>query len=150
DVAVEILQKKHIVLFRYHYELHAGVVDYSLVVLNFGIIFRRFADAFEEETVREFHNVGFVNCGNAPASALSRIFESELRNSHAGSFGYYLQTLDYSGNDYVFDARIEVFRVFANNNQIDILESSLNSGQILYRAQVCKQIEAFAKRHVRA
>src|SRR3954468_28155 len=105
-----------------HYQVHARGVDDALVVGDVEELARHGAATLEEEAVAEFHDVGLVDRSDALASELARVLERELRDPRRGLLGDDLDALDNAGDDLVLEPGIEVFGVFADDDQIDALE----------------------------
>ena len=143
-VAIEIRQQQHVELLRIQHHLHAGVVDDHLFVLDVGILRRDVADGFQEKSVRELHNIGFMDGVNFLSAFAFGVLESEVRDLRGCFFRDDLQAFDDAGNDFVFQSGIEIFRIFANQNDIHVFKTRFHSGKILDRPDIGVKIERFS------
>ena len=144
-VAVKIGQQQHVELLRIQNNLHASVIDDEFFVLDFGILRGDVTDALEKEAVRELHDVGFVDGVNFFAAFALGIFEGEMRDLRGGFFSDDFEAFDNAGDDFVFEAGVEIFGVFADEHDVDVLETGFDAGKILDRANVGVEIEGFAQ-----
>ena len=137
DVAIEIGEKKHVVLLGLQNHLHAGIVDDELFVFDVGIVGGDGANRLEEQAVRKFHDVGFVDGGDFFAAFAFGVFKGELCDARGGALGDDFQAFDDAGNDFVFEAGVKVLGVFADEDNVDILKARLDAGHVFYGAEVC-------------
>src|SRR5262245_64388732 len=77
-----------------------------------------------------------------------RPLESEMEESPARCFGDHLDALDDARHNLVLDRGVEVFSQFADNEQIDALESGRQAAQVPKRPYRGEQAELAAKLHV--
>ena len=84
--------------------MHTGVVNDLVVGFDFRIIPGDVAEAIKKQTVRQFHNVGFVNGGYLLATFAARVLEGEASNARRGFLRDNLDALDDAGHDDVLDA----------------------------------------------
>ena len=82
--------------------------------------------AVEKKSVREFHNVGFVNRRDLFAAMRSSEVKSKLCDSRGGFFSNDFQTLHDARHDFVLDAGIKPFRILAHDNKIHVVIARFN------------------------
>ena len=150
DVAIEIGQEQHVELLRIEHDLHAGVVYDEFLVFDVGILWGYVANGFEKEAIGELHDIGFVDGVNLFAAFTLGVFESEVGDLSRSFFGDDFEALDDAGDDFVFQAGVEVFGVFADEDDVDVFEARFNAGKIFNGADVGVKIEGFAQAHVDA
>src|ERR1019366_1356571 len=142
NVAVEILHQQNIVLVGVHHQLHAGVVDDVLAVGDLGILLGDGSRAAQKQSIGHLHDVGFVDGMDLLAIVLTRILEGETRDASASLLRHDLQALHHSRDDFVFDARVKPFGVFADYDQIDPWVVRGNMRQVMNRPEVREEFEA--------
>src|ERR1035441_2049184 len=76
------------------------------------------------------------------AVILAGMLEGEARDACGSLFGDDLDALDHSGDDFVFDAGIKPFGIFADHDQIDARIASGNMRQVADRPEVGEKFEA--------
>jgi hypothetical protein len=145
NVAVKILHQQDVVLIGVHHQLHAGVVDNVFAVGDLGILLRNVARAAQKQSIGQLHDVGFVDGMNFLALIFACILESKTRDACRGLLGDDLQALDHSGNDFVLDAGVESFGVFAHDDQVDARVAGWNMRQVADGAEVGEEFEALAE-----
>ncbi len=150
DIAVEIGEEENVELAGVDDDLHAGVIDDEFLVFGGGIFIGDGAYGFEEEAVGELHDVGFVNGGDALAVIALRVLKGELGNAGGGFFGDDFEAFDDAGNDFVFEAGVEVFGIFADDDDIDAIEAGFDAGKIFDGAKIGVEVEGFAQGDVDA
>src|ERR1035437_7602787 len=150
NVAVEILHQQNIVLVGMHHQLHAGVVDDVLAVSDLGILLRNRSRAAQKQSIGHLHHVDFVDGMEFLALVLATILEGETRDASASLLGHDLQALHHSRDDFVFDARVKPFGVFADYDQIDPWVVRGNMRQVVDRPEVGEEFEAPAELDVDA
>ena len=84
------------------------------------------------------------------AAIFHRVVEGELGDAGRSFLGDDFQAFDDAGNDFVLQAGVEIFRIFAHDHDIDAIEARLHAGQIPHRAQVGVKIERLAQSDVDA
>ena len=104
DVAIEILAQQDVELFGPHHQLHRGVVDDHVYSFDLRMIFCDFVKTSQEQSVGQFHDVRFVYRGDLLAVFAQRIVERKVGNSRRSFLSNNLQTLNYAGDDFVFEA----------------------------------------------
>src|SRR5262249_24545124 len=67
--------------------------------------------------------------------------EGEPRDSRRRALRDDLQAFDDAWHDLVLQAGIQIFRVLADDDQVDVLEAGLHAGKVLDRPQVRIQIQ---------
>src|SRR3977135_1340774 len=87
---------------------------------------------------------------NFLALVLAGVLECEPRDSGGSLLGDDLQALDHSRNDFVLDARVKSFSVFAHDDQIHARVAGGNMRQISDGPEVCEEFETFAEFNVDA
>src|SRR5208282_2778027 len=73
------------------------------------------------------------------------VLEGEARDAGGGLFADDLDALDHSGDDFVFDAGVKAFGIFANYDQIDAGVARGNMRQVADGPEVGKEFEALAQ-----
>src|SRR5678816_3891861 len=84
DISIKVLQQHNVELLWPHDELHTGVIDDLVFCFNLRIAFAHLAKAIEKESVRQLHNVRFMNCSDLFSRFLNGIFEGELGDTRGG------------------------------------------------------------------
>src|SRR6267378_6136455 len=82
---------------------------------------------------------------NLLALILAGILESKTRDACGSLLGDDLQALDYSGNNFVFDAGVKSFGIFAHHDQVHARVASRNMRQVADRPEVGEEFEALAE-----
>ena len=149
-VAIKIGQQHHVKLMRVEHQLHAGVVHDQFFVLDVRIIGRYPARAGEKQPVGELHDVGFVNGVNLFSAMPARVLKREPGDPRRSLFGDDLQTLYHSRHHGVLQARVEVFRVFADYHQVHAVEPRLHPFEVFHGAKVGIQLKGLTQSHVDA
>src|SRR5260370_34345748 len=80
NIAIQVRQDQHIVLLGFLYKLHAHIVYNTIFKLNIRVFFAYYMSSSEEQSIRTFHYVGFVNRCNLTASISPGIVKRELDN----------------------------------------------------------------------
>src|SRR6185437_11906677 len=150
DVAVEVFEQQRVVLERVHDELHAGVVNDVLGVLDVVELFRHFARATQEEPVGELHDVGLVNGMDLLAAVLARVFKGEAGDTGGALLGDDLDGFDHAGDDFMLQADVFAFSVFADDDQVHAGPMRVQAGKQLDGTEVREQVEFFAQGDVDA
>ena len=105
---------------------------------------------FKKQAVGELHDVGFVDGVNFLAAVFLGVLEGELGDAGGGDFGDDFQAFDDAGNDFVLEAGVEIFGVFADQDDVDVFKSRFHAGEILHRAEVGVEIQSLAQGDVDA
>src|SRR6185437_3400298 len=148
DVAIEVFEQQHVVLVGVHDELHAGVVDDVLAVGDLRKVSGDFPRALEEQAVGHLHDVGLVNGVDLLPIVFARVLKGEFCDAGGTLAGDDFEGLDNSGNDFVFEADVLPFGVFADDDEIDAGVAGFQAAQVLDGAEVGIELKFFAQRHV--
>jgi hypothetical protein len=148
DVAVEVLGDDDVEPVRVAHHVHGGGVDDDLLELDGGVAGGHAAGAVEHQAVGHLHDVGLVHRGDAAAAVLGGVLEGVLGDAGAALVGDELDALGYPGEDHDLVARVEVFRVLADDDQIDALEARLDVGQAADGADVGVEVKDLPERDV--
>jgi hypothetical protein len=106
--------------------------------------------ALEEEAVAEFHDVGFVYRRHLLPLVTERIGEREFGNPGRGPFGDDLQAFHDARYDLVLEARVEIFGVLTHDDEIDVVEPRIDSGQVPDWTEIRVELERFSQADVDA
>src|ERR1700678_1218220 len=87
---------------------------------------------------------------NFLALVLARIFESETRDPSGSFFGDDLDAFDHSWDNFVFDAGVKAFRIFAHHDQVDAGVACGNMRQVADGPEICEEFKALPQFHVDA
>ena len=121
----------------------------SSVVFDVGIFFLvNLAGAIEEEAIGHLHDVGLVENGDLFAMPTRGVTESVARDARAGGFAGDFQAGDDAGDDFVFDAAVEAFGVFADDDHVDAFVAGFDPAQAANRPHRGVKIQLLAKLHV--
>ena len=168
DVAVEVRQHEDVELLRPLDELHRERVDEHLARGDVRVVGRDLAEDGEKEPVRELHDVRLRHAGDLTTPVRARVLEREADDPlrRGGADGLHgdaraggdllrlqgVQGLDHVrrgvGAGFVLDARVEVLRVLAHDDEVDILVPRAHPFVRLARAQAGVQPELVAQRDV--
>ena len=91
-----------------------------------------------------------MHCVNFFAPILPRKLKRKPRNPRRRLLRNNLQALDHARHHGVFQSRIQILGVFADQNQIDAQKPRLHAFQVLHRPHIGVQVERLAQRHVNA
>jgi hypothetical protein len=86
-----------------------------------------------------------VNRRDLVAILLLGILESEARDARGSLLRNDFDAFDDTGNDDVLDARVEVFGVFANNDQVDVRIARDDVWNRAARGAGCVKVERLRK-----
>ena len=81
------------------------------------------AGAVEEQAVGHLHDVGLVEDGDLFAMAAGGVAEGVAGDARAGGAAGDFQAGDDAGDDFVFDAAVKAFGVFADDDHVDAFDS---------------------------
>jgi hypothetical protein len=112
------------------------------------VVLRDGAEAFEEEPVRELHDVRLVDGRHLSAPLPARVLEGELRDARRGLRRDDLDALDDARHDDVLDARIQVLRVLTHDHEIEFRIPRRHVRQRPHGPQVRVEIERLAQADV--
>ena len=133
-----------------------------------GEVLRDVAEHVEEEPIRELHDVRLRHAGNALAVVLARVLECEAddplrafaadrlhRDAGAGRDLFRLQGVELRDHALclrsprlVLDPGVEVFRVLADDHEVDVVVAGADALERLARTQAGKEAELVAERDV--
>src|SRR6266702_1041346 len=150
DVAVKVFHHQHVVLIRIHDQLHAGVVYNVLAVGNLRIFLRYIARATEKKTIRQLHDIGFVDGVNLLALILASVFKSKAGDAIGSLLGDDLQTLHNARNNFVFKSGIKSLRILPDDDEINVRIASGDMRQIANGAEIRIKLEALAQFDINA
>src|SRR5438445_1486028 len=145
DVAVKVFHHQHVVLIRIHDQLHAGVVYNVLAVGNLGIFFRDVARTAQKQTIRQLHDIGFVDGVNLLALILASVFESKAGDARGCFLSDDFQTLDYARNNFVLKPAIKSLGICPDNDQVNAGIASGDMRQVTNGAKIRVKLEALAQ-----
>ena len=146
-------KESHQMDLTYSPQLVAGynhLVDDVLGVEDLRELFRDFARAAQEEAVGELHDVGLVDGVDFFAAMLAGVLEGKLGDARGAFFGDDLDGFNDAGNDFVLQADVLAFSVFADDDEIDAGQFGFESGKILDGAEVGEEVEFLAQGDVDA
>ncbi len=83
--------------------------------------------------------------GDLAAPEPPRECEGVAGDAQAGALGHDLDALDHTSRDAVFEPRVEVFGVLADEDQVDALEARGDPGQRAHRPDAGVQVEGLAQ-----
>ena len=171
NVAIQVGEHHHVELRRVDDHVHAEGVDDAVVELNTALILLgNLARRAQEQAVGILHDVGFMSSGDLFAAMLQRVLEGVAHDVLGSRDGDRLDGDAGIGTDnaralvlaeldelrsrlralFEFHACIQVLRVFANDDQVDVVVATARTGHGKHRTQAHVQVECFAKRNVDA
>lgn len=121
DGAVEIRGVDDVELMRIRNELHATIVNDHVVVSNFRVLFCHFSGHFQEETVREFHNVGLVDRGDLLPVVTLGVLKGVTRDSLRVALRDDFHALDHAVDAFVLQHGVLAFGVLSHNGNVYVL-----------------------------
>ena len=148
NVAVEVRHDHDVEVSGVHDEHHADGIDHLVVGFDGGKFLRDFVEDGAEQPVREFHDVCLVDARDllspmrfgvaegGAADSLALFARDDLRRVH----GVFV--------DFFLDADVEVFRVLAEGDEIDLGEGRPDGFVRLRGADVRIEVVLRAKRDV--
>lgn len=162
NCTVQIGHVHHFELMGIRHQLHATIVDDHVVVLDFRIFFGNATWCFQEQTVRQFHNVGLVYGGDASSTGILGVFECVTSHTFTVVIGYDFHALDNTGNALFFDEvnqwvdvpywksilthlvlhhSVFTFGILSYNDNVDVLMTSYDARIWFAFQYVYEQIE---------
>ena len=111
-------------------------------------MFGDIARAAKKQAVGHLHNVGLVYRMNFLAVMLASIRKGKLRDACRGLFGDDLNGLDHPRHNFMLDAYVLAFRVFANDDQIDAWIMGRQARKILDGSKIGVQLKVLAQDHI--
>ena len=148
DVAIEVGRDDDIELFRTHDHLHARVVDDFVVAFDLRIILGDGVEDVEEQAVAHLEDIGLMDAGNLFASMGYGVVESGLNDAFTGLAGDELDGVDRVFIHLVFDADVQVFRVFPESDDVDVGEGRLDGCVRFGRTDIGIEVVFVAQRDV--
>ena len=145
DVAVQVRQQQHIEPLGVHHQVHAGGIDDAIVELDVGVARGHRSRAVEEQAVAELHDVGLVHRGHPLAPAAPRLLEGNtaIRVDASSVMIFMLSTTP--GHHHVLEAGVEILGVFADDDEVDVLEARRHRRQVPHRPQVGVEVQRLAQ-----
>jgi hypothetical protein len=164
DVAVEVGTDEHVVLLGPLDELHREVVHDAVFELHVAVFLGDLARDAQEEAVRELHDVRLVDRGHLAAAVLAGIVEGELDDAPRSrdrdglhrdprvepetGVAVVLDPVDQVARVRAplleLDPGVEVFRVLAHDDEVDILVSRAHAPVALARSYLAVEVERFS------
>ena len=151
DVAVQVREDEDVVQVRLLDELHAHVVDDTVLELDPARVARgnRLA-RLEEQPVGQLHDVGLVHGGDLSPAVGDRVLEGEAGDPLRRGASDDLDALGGVLADHVLDARVQVLGVLPNDHQVDVVVPALDPDHRPCGAQVRVQVQRLAQPDVDA
>jgi len=151
NVSVKIGGYHDIELVRVGNQLHAGVVNNHVFVLNSAFVFfGNSVASSHEETVSFFHDVGFVDAGDLGSAVFEGIIKSESSDSFSFSQSRDFQTLDDTWNRLVFFAAVFSFGTLSNDNEVNVLHPGFNAVVRVDMSDMSESIQISVHLHLHA
>ena len=82
----------------------------------------------QKQAVAELEDVRLVDAGDALAALAAGRFEGEPGDPLGGRLGDHAEAFDDAGHDFVLQAAVESFGVFADDDQVDVLVARRHAG----------------------
>ena len=106
--------------------LHTAIVNDCTVKFNFRIFFCNFRSDTQKQTIRQFHDISFVNT----CHFLSVVFPCKIKCVSCNLFRslscHYFQCFNNTSHTFMFQTWIFSFSILPDQHQIDVLMSSYN------------------------
>jgi len=152
DVAIEVGQDENIEGLRPHHELHAGIINDQFAVFDTRKSRGGFTAAAQKQAVAHLHDVGLVDGDDFLSFLQGGVFEGRFRDFFRSDSGDDFQAFHHVGHYFVLDSGVEIFRIFAEDDHVDrkIGKTRFQPRKHANGAEIHKQIQAFAQRHVDA
>ena len=135
-------------MIRVDHELHAEVVDDLVIGFDIRVIPGHVPKTLQEEPVGHLHDVRFVYRGHFFAAVRACVLEREARDARRGTLRDDLQRLDDARHHLMLQAAVQIFRVFADDDQIDVFESGDDVRHRVHRPEVRVEVERFSQAYV--
>lgn len=129
-------------------QLHSCVIDDHFLEFDSRVEQCHFFAASQEQSIAELHDVGLVHSCHLLAVVFDGVIESELGDPQRLLFGDDLETLDDSRNSLVFKSRVLAFCLFADDNSVDVLVTSIDTRQADDVDHVSVQVQLITELHV--
>src|SRR6266853_5286748 len=150
DVAVKVFHHQHVILVRIHHQLHAGVVNDVLTVSDLREFLVYLATATQKQAIAHLHDVGFVNSVDTLAFFPARVLKRKTGNAGGSLLGNDLQRLHYARHDFMLNAGVLAFSIFATDGQVHAGITRGQGRQIADGTEVGEKFELLAQRDVDA
>ena len=111
-------------------------------------MFVRVIGSTQKQPVGHLHDVGFVEHGDLSTLPHRRVAERPLGDPATAFFGRHLHAHHDAWSDFVFHAAVQTLGVFANDDQIDVVEAGVDARQAAHRSNSGVKRELFAHLHV--
>src|SRR2546429_5824264 len=121
-----------------------------LPVGNLRIFLRHIARATEKKTIRQLHDIGFVDGVNLLAVILASVFKSKAGDAIGSLLGDDFQTLHNARNNFVFKSGIKSLRILPDDDEINVRIASGDMRQIANGAEIRIKLEALAQFDINA
>ena len=123
DGAIEIGHDHDIELLGGLDQLHRGVVDDHLLVLQMGILFGHLPASLQKQAITYLHDIGLVNGSDLFPAGETGELEAVVGDLETGLHGGDLDGLDHSRVDFVLDPRVLPLGVLPNYHRVHVLVS---------------------------
>ena len=170
NVAIQIREHHYVELRRIHNHIHAERIHNTLIERNIRVFSSHFARRMQKQTIGKLHDIRFMDSGNFLSSLLFRVIERVLHNVARSCFGNRLQrntrigknratrTLLHEINErggfcgafLKLNARVQIFRVFTHNNQVNVVVAPTCTGKRHNGTQTHIQLERLTQCDVHA
>src|SRR5207244_873990 len=138
-------------LYVHHRYLHSFPTRRSSdLVGNLRIFLRHIARATEKKTIRQLHDIGFVDGVNLLALILASVFESKAGDARGSFLSNDFQALDYARHNFVLKPRIKSLGIFPDDYQINVRIARGNMRQVANGAEIRVKLEALAQFNINA
>src|SRR4051794_22035603 len=131
DIPVKVAHDEDVELLRLGNQLHAAIVDDDVLRRQLGKFLGDGTERFQKQAIGELQNVGLMNASDRLAAAAFRPCESKAEKPLAGRLGDDLQALYDARDNLVLDRRVQVFRQFAENEEVHAGEAGFKAADIL-------------------
>lgn len=126
NIAIEIRQQKQIELVGVLHQLHRGIIDDQLSILDFRIFGGYLSDAIQEKAIGELPDVGFMNRMDLFAPARACVLKGETSDPRRSLFRNNFQADNYTRYNCMLDSGIQIFRVLSDQHHIQVTKQSGN------------------------
>src|SRR5690606_29865088 len=149
DIAKQVGGDDHVISFRTCHQLHAHIVDDSVVHGNLRVLGCDIASGVQQGGTCLLENIGFVYQCNPLSSIRARVVEPRANNAIASA----IRNPAYGVHNTqafvaVLESRIQSLRIFANNHEVDILETRRDGARAFARPDVSVKIKMLTQLNV--
>lgn len=145
NTPVQVGHHHDVELLRVAHHLHRTVVNDHFVVFEAWVFFGHFSRGLEEYSVNQLHDVRLVHRRHLLPAGQFGMFKGIVGYSQGVFFGDYFDRLKNVGNDFVFHARKLSFDVFSDDNDVEVMVSALDVGQVVNMGHSGKQVEVLVE-----